>query len=101
MKVKSLWDVEEPVVNNKDYLILAGESKYGRQQYLGGYKDCSNWYISIVPCVVKYDKAQKLIKKATKALEKRVSRFGGAIEIPKFELKEVEVDVKNSLCSNG
>ena len=101
MTVQSLWDIEEPIVDNKEYLILAGETKQGRQQYLGGYVDCSAWYISVVPCIVKYDKAQKLMKKATKDLQNRESRFGGSVKIPTFELKEVNIDVKNSLCSNG
>lgn len=89
MTQKSLWDIPEPIENDKEYLILAGISKYERQLYLGTYKDSSNWYISIVPCKVKYDKAKKLIKKAVNDLSKREERFGKSIIIPDFELKEV------------
>lgn len=89
MTQKSLWDIPEPIENNKEYLILAGISKYERQLYLGTYKDSAKWYISVVPCKVKYDKAQRIIKKATSDLSKRGERFGKAIVIPIFELKEV------------
>lgn len=90
MTQKSLWEIPETVVDNKEYLILAGMNKYERQLYLGTYKDSAKWYISVVPCKVKYDKAQRIIKKATSDLSKRGERFGKAIVIPTFELKEVK-----------
>jgi len=90
MTQKSLWEIPETVVDNKEYFILAGMSKYERQLYLGTYKDSAKWYISVVPCRVKYDKAQRIIKKATSDLSKRGERFGKAIVIPTFELKEVK-----------
>lgn len=89
MKQVSLWDDKTIAEDNKEYLVLAGISKYERQLYLGTYKDCSDWYISIVPCKVNYRKAQKIIKKATNDLSKRTERFGKAVVIPEFELKEV------------
>lgn len=92
MSKVSLWDTPVELLNtnsSKKVLIYAGINKYNRQEYLGGYKDCSDWYISIVPYVTTYDKAEKLIKKATKQLSSKIDQFGRKTYIPQFEIKEV------------
>lgn len=51
------------IVEGKMYLILAGETKTGRQQYINIYNDCDRWDISVVPCPITANKVSKIYKR--------------------------------------
>jgi hypothetical protein len=64
-----LWD--NPVEQDSgEYVVIAGiNKKTDRQLYLSTYEDCDDWSISIVPSIMTYSRATKMVNKATKELE--------------------------------
>ena len=75
------------------YVVLAGmNKKTDRQLYLSTYEDCDEWSISIVPSVMSYSRATKMMDKATKELEnnkKLKLRYGEH----KFTLSPADVKI--------
>ena len=64
-----LWDNSTDTAT-KEYVVLAGiNKKTGRQLYLSTYEDCDEWSISIVPSIMSYNRATKMMNKAAKELE--------------------------------
>lgn len=75
MTKANLWDEKEIEKHNKriKYLITAGVSKYGRQQYVNIYNDTDEWDISIVPLPISKTKAFQSIRRIEKEYLERIN----------------------------
>lgn len=89
-----LWDNPTDAIA-EGYVVLAGiNKKTDRQLYLSTYEDCDEWSISIVPSVMSYSRATKMMNKAAMELKnnkKLKLRYG------EHEFTIVPADVKNSV----
>lgn len=86
-------DAHSNLSETKKYVVLADKNKYNRQLYLCGYDDYKGWFISVVPFETTYENAQRLIKNATKEINKlgNIGTFGRIREMPDFKIVEFTV----------
>ena len=66
----SLFDNFDTEIGDDDSLVVIhAYVKNGRQHYLSGWDDCSDWMLSVVPFPITRSKGKRLINKAVKQIE--------------------------------
>lgn len=77
-------------IKTEKYLITAGENKYGRQQYVNVYDDCTDWDISVVPVPMTEARALKTLKRVQKEY---VDKRANSKTITRRNLPEIEFKI--------
>lgn len=80
------------------YVVTAGTNKLGRQLYLCTFRDCDDWIVSVIPVKMTRARAEYMIDKCKKDMQKKNerSRIKIALTFPDFQIvrfKDLNLDL--------